>query len=72
MKLTNAQVHHVAKLARLHLTPEEETRYAEQLSGILGHIAELQKLDTRGVEPMTHASPEPMYLRPDEVGPQLP
>ena len=35
MALTVEQVRHVAALARLQLTPEEEQRYATQLSAIL-------------------------------------
>lgn len=71
MKLTQEQVRHVAELARLQLTPEEEVRYADQLSAILGHIGELTALDTKDVEPMTHATAEPMYLRPDVPQPSL-
>ena len=65
MSLTVEQVRQVARLARLHLTPEEEARQATQLSAILGHIAQLQALDTTGVPPMTHASSEPTLLRED-------
>ena len=71
MSLTVEQVRHVARLARLHLTPEEEARYATQLSAILEHIAQLNALDTAGVPPMTHASAETTLYREDVITPSL-
>jgi aspartyl-tRNA(Asn)/glutamyl-tRNA(Gln) amidotransferase subunit C len=71
MALTVEQVRHVAALARLQLTPEEERQFAVQLSAILDAMAELQQLDTSGVEPTSHASLEEPRLRPDEVKPSL-
>ncbi len=59
-------VRHVAKLARLALTPEEETRYAGQLGKILDYVKQLDELDTTGLEPTSHAIPTENVLRPDE------
>ena len=56
MALTLEQVRHVASLARLALSPDEERQYAEQLSAILNAVAELSEVDTEGVEPTTSAS----------------
>jgi aspartyl-tRNA(Asn)/glutamyl-tRNA(Gln) amidotransferase subunit C len=55
MALSLEEVRRIAALARLALTPEEERRYAGQLSAILDHVAQLSELDVSGVEPMTHA-----------------
>jgi aspartyl-tRNA(Asn)/glutamyl-tRNA(Gln) amidotransferase subunit C len=71
MALTVEQVRHVAALARLQLTPEEEQRYATQLSAILEAMAELQALDTSGVEPTSHVAVEEPRLRADAVKPSL-
>ena len=71
MSLTAEQVRHVARLARLHLTADEEARYAAQLSAILDHFALLGGLDTQGVPPMTHASGEPTLYRDDVPQPSL-
>jgi aspartyl-tRNA(Asn)/glutamyl-tRNA(Gln) amidotransferase subunit C len=46
------QVRRVAELANLELTPEEEPRMQRDLNAILGHIAELNLLDTEGVPAM--------------------
>jgi aspartyl-tRNA(Asn)/glutamyl-tRNA(Gln) amidotransferase subunit C len=45
-------VRRVAELANLELTAEEEPRMQRDLNAILGHIAELNELDTTGVPAM--------------------
>ncbi|HZA51721.1 MAG TPA: Asp-tRNA(Asn)/Glu-tRNA(Gln) amidotransferase subunit GatC [Myxococcaceae bacterium] len=71
MKLSLEQVRHVAQLARLALTPEEELRYQEQLSAILDAMEQLNALDTSQVEPTSHASFGESVLREDRVKPSL-
>jgi aspartyl-tRNA(Asn)/glutamyl-tRNA(Gln) amidotransferase subunit C len=53
--LDRDQVHKVALLARLELTPEEEEKYAKQMSSILDYFEQLSELDTSSVEPTTRA-----------------
>ncbi|SEK33734.1 aspartyl/glutamyl-tRNA(Asn/Gln) amidotransferase subunit C [Stigmatella aurantiaca] len=72
MKLTLEQVRHVAALARLSLSPEEERRYATQLSAVLDAVAQLQELDVSGVEPTSHATLADSLLREDVTRPSLP
>ncbi len=74
MPLSVDDVRHIAALARLQLTPEEEPRMAAQLSAILDYVRQLEELDVSGVEPMTHAlaAGEDTPLREDEVLPSLP
>ncbi|MDP3070823.1 MAG: Asp-tRNA(Asn)/Glu-tRNA(Gln) amidotransferase subunit GatC [Opitutaceae bacterium] len=48
-------IDHVAKLARLALTPEEKAQFAAQLGSVLHHIEQLAKVDVAGVEPSAHA-----------------
>lgn len=56
MKLTRDQVKHVAKLASLPLTSEEEEKYSGQLSKILEYIEQLNAVDTKDVEPTFNVS----------------
>jgi aspartyl-tRNA(Asn)/glutamyl-tRNA(Gln) amidotransferase subunit C len=64
----NAQdVARIANLARLALEPEEAGRMLDGLNRVFTLIEELQSVDTRGVEPMTHARDLVLRLRPDEV-----
>jgi aspartyl-tRNA(Asn)/glutamyl-tRNA(Gln) amidotransferase subunit C len=54
MPLSQTQLHHIALLARLELTPAEEAAFATQLDHILHHFEKLQELDTGAVEPTAH------------------
>jgi len=71
MSLTLDEVRHVANLARLSLSPEEEALMQTQLSAILDAMAELSRLDTAQVEPTSHAAGEVPPWRPDAVQPSF-
>lgn len=72
MKLTKDQVKHVAKLANLPLTSNEEEKYSEQLSKILVYIEQLNKVDTQDVEPTFNVSGQANVMREDSVDVCLP
>lgn len=59
------QVRHVAKLARLAIPDADLPRFREQLAGILGYVAQVQRADVAGVEPMAHPLPLTNVLRDD-------
>jgi len=65
--LDREQVHKVALLARLDLTPEEEVQFTTQLSGILDYVEQLSELDTSAVEPTTRAIDVSNVTRPDAL-----
>jgi len=71
MPLTLEEVRHIARLARLRLTAEEERRYAEQLSAILDYADRLKRVDTSGVPPMAGVQDLEAPLRPDAPRPGL-
>ncbi len=67
MSLNLEDVHKVARLARLAMT-EQEVRAAHiRLTDIFGLIAEMQAVDTSGIEPMSHAQDVTQRLREDMV-----
>jgi aspartyl-tRNA(Asn)/glutamyl-tRNA(Gln) amidotransferase subunit C len=66
------EVRHIAHLARLQLTEEEQARYAEQLSAILDYAARLQEIDTSHIPPTATVLDLHAPLRPDEPRPSLP
>ena len=70
--IDDSTVHHVARLARLRLSPDEEQVMREELSGILGHIDAIRAMDLDGVPPTTHVIEVVNVLRPDEPRPSLP
>lgn len=71
-KLTRDQVKHVAKLANLPLSAEEEERYSEQLSKILDYIDQLNSVDTKDVEPTFNVSGQSNVESEDKLGECLP
>ncbi len=71
MAATELDLQHVAHLARLNLTKEEEQKFGAQLGQILGYIAKLNELDVSQVEPTAHAVPLVNVTRPDEIRPSL-
>ena len=65
--LTETEVRHVAKLARLKITDKEVELFGRQLSAILEYVRQLEDLDTEGVEPLAHCQPIHNVFRADEV-----
>jgi aspartyl-tRNA(Asn)/glutamyl-tRNA(Gln) amidotransferase subunit C len=72
VKITLAEVEHVARLARLALDADEKERMRSQLDAILGYVEQLRRIDTEGVEPTAHVLPLVNVLREDEVRPSYP
>jgi aspartyl-tRNA(Asn)/glutamyl-tRNA(Gln) amidotransferase subunit C len=71
--LSRDQVLHVARLARLELSEEEQVRMTEELSKVLDHIEKIGELgDLAGVEPTSHVTAVENALRADEPRPSLP
>jgi aspartyl-tRNA(Asn)/glutamyl-tRNA(Gln) amidotransferase subunit C len=68
MALTREQIEKLAQLARLELKENEIPVYQQSLSSILDFVGELNRADTRGVEPMAHPlAGLAQRLRPDVV-----
>jgi aspartyl-tRNA(Asn)/glutamyl-tRNA(Gln) amidotransferase subunit C len=65
--ITIETVRHIAKLARLQLSAQEEQIYTQQLGKILEYVDALKEVDTTGVEPMSHALEISNVMREDEV-----
>ena len=70
-RVTVETVDHVARLAHLSLTPEEREIFARQLDEVLAYAESIHALDTRDVEPMSHAVTAEV-LRDDVPAPELP
>jgi aspartyl-tRNA(Asn)/glutamyl-tRNA(Gln) amidotransferase subunit C len=66
MKLGPEQVQHIAELARLALSDEEQALYQEQLSAILEYFERLQELDTEAIPPTAAVLSLRNVMRPDE------
>ncbi len=67
MSLSLADVEKVARLARLAMSEQELLAAQAQLNNIFGLIAEMQAVDTKNIEPMSHAQDLAQRLRQDQV-----
>ena len=70
MKITREEVKHVAALARLEFSPEEEEHLTQQLNKILQYMDKLNRLDTTNVEPLAHVVDVVNAFREDRVANQ--
>ena len=67
MPVSNDQVRHIAKLARIAMSDEEIERLAPELNKILGWVEQLGEVNTDGVEPLTAVIDQKLRLRDDVV-----
>ena len=70
--ISEAEVDHLAHLARLQLTPGEREAMREDLSRILGYFQQLSAVDTEGLEEMQRPVALVNVLRDDEPGETFP
>jgi aspartyl-tRNA(Asn)/glutamyl-tRNA(Gln) amidotransferase subunit C len=68
---TKDDVERIANLARLALTDEEKTLFADQLGRILDYAQQVRELDTSGVAATSHVLERQPADRADEVRPSL-
>jgi aspartyl-tRNA(Asn)/glutamyl-tRNA(Gln) amidotransferase subunit C len=72
MGISNEDVLHVAKLARLNLDPAEVSSLGEDLAKVLAYVELLSELSLEDVAPTAHVAVTAAPLRPDIVVPSLP
>lgn len=66
-----AQIRHVAALAELSLSEEEEARLTTEVGSIVAYFEELDAIDTSSVPPTALVLAAPPPLRKDEPHPGL-
>jgi len=67
MSLSDDQVRRLARLARLAVQPEESAAVVERLNRVLALVDEMRRVETAGIEPMSHPLDAQQRLRPDVV-----
>jgi aspartyl-tRNA(Asn)/glutamyl-tRNA(Gln) amidotransferase subunit C len=67
MSVTNEQVRHIARLARIAMSDDESARLVPELNNILGWVEQLGEVNTDGVEPLTAVIDQKLRLRDDVV-----
>lgn len=69
--IDDALVRRVARLASLSLSDDEASSLTAELGRIVAYVAQLEAVDTTGVEPTAHVLLERSPLRGDEPVPCL-
>lgn len=64
--ITDKTMDEIEILAKLHLTEEEKETSRQEMQKMLDYVDMLNKLDTDGVEPLTHIFPVQNVFREDE------
>lgn len=64
-QITEAEVRHIAKLARLKLSDGEVEQFTKELGSILAYVETIQKIDTTHVEPTAQVTGLSSVLRED-------
>ncbi|MFZ4125298.1 MAG: Asp-tRNA(Asn)/Glu-tRNA(Gln) amidotransferase subunit GatC [Rickettsiales bacterium] len=67
MALTDKEMLHVAKLARIRLSEAEVPHYAKEINGILKWIEQLGEVNTDNVAPLASISEQALPWREDKV-----
>ncbi len=65
--LTQDEVKHIAKLAKLKLNEAELKKFTGQLSSILDFFGQLQEVDTDNIEETSQVTGLSNVTRPDEI-----
>ncbi len=66
-KITDETIEYVGILAKLELAGEEKEQAKKEMGRMLDYIDQLNRLDTSGVEPMSHVFPVQNVFREDVV-----
>ncbi len=72
MPLTDQDLEHLERLARVKLSGESREKLRGQLARIIEFVKQLQGIDTAGMEPRARAAGLKPPLRGDETKPCLP
>jgi len=67
MSLKLADIHRIARLARIEITETQAQEAAKQLNDILAMIEQIARVDTAGVLPMSHPLDGIQRMRADTV-----
>ncbi|MCY4541747.1 MAG: Asp-tRNA(Asn)/Glu-tRNA(Gln) amidotransferase subunit GatC [Rhodobacteraceae bacterium] len=67
MSISRNEARQVAHLARLEVDESDIDSITEELSAIIGFMAQLAEVDIEGVEPMTSVTPMRLSKRADVV-----
>jgi len=65
LKITKKEIGYVAHLARMDFSEDEKGKFTSQINTILMYMDILNRIDTAGIQPVTHAISLNNVLRDD-------
>ncbi len=69
--IARKDLEHIAWLARIELSEEDKEKYTPTLNSILDYFGELDRADTKDIEPTYHVLPLSNVFRKDETSPTM-
>jgi aspartyl-tRNA(Asn)/glutamyl-tRNA(Gln) amidotransferase subunit C len=70
--ITADEVRRIARLAYLHVSPEDTERLTRELGEVIAYMRLLEEVDVEGVPPTAHVELDRLALRRDDPEPSLP
>lgn len=52
--ISDEQIEHIAKLARISLSTDEKKKFPKELSSILGYVQKIDEVETKGIALSPH------------------
>ncbi len=71
MVIDDKMIDYIGELARLKLQDNERESAKNEMNKIIDYMDTLNKIDTSGIEAMSHAFPVKNVFRKDEVKPSI-
>ena len=71
MVIDDKMIDYIGELARLRLHEDERESAKNEMNKIIDYMDTLNKIDTNGIEAMSHAFPVKNVFRKDEVNPSI-
>ena len=71
MVIDDKMIDYIGELARLRLQENERESAKNEMNKIIDYMDTLNKIDTNGIEAMSHAFPVKNVFRKDEVKPSI-
>ncbi|KGG80412.1 glutamyl-tRNA amidotransferase [Caloranaerobacter azorensis H53214] len=71
MKISQKEIKHIAKLAKLEIDENDIEKFTNQLTAILELVEKLNEVDTEGLEPTYNIHHSKNFFREDIIKPSL-
>jgi len=70
-KISKDLIDNLSKLAKINLSKEQEEKYANELSSVMGYMEEIKNINVENIPETARVSDEGNVLRDDKIEPSL-